>query len=110
MKDAFEKFFALVGFIAFIFVVIMFYRVFVEPKINGGTVIVVYPTQPAAYQPTQIVQPVQPIVVEPTWTPFYIISAPSTPEPAQNLDHVRTGITPGTTGNHDTGRTDNRTP
>ena len=67
-------------------------------------------------QPPVIIVPVTPIPplnqhtplsIEATWTPFYV--APTNP-PVDNPEHIRTGITPGTVGNHNPGRTDQRSP
>jgi hypothetical protein len=65
-----------------------------------------------ATQAAPVVLPTNPVpVIVETWTPFFVMpTATAQPISLPNDGHTRTGITPGTVGNHDPGRTDHRTP
>jgi hypothetical protein len=62
--------------------------------------------------PTQtpiVIEPATPVIVEPTWTPFYQM-ATVTPTESQARAGWEAPTPSGTTGNHNPGRTDKRTP
>lgn len=70
-------------FVAFIIVCILFYQVFVGPKIGGG---VVYPTvQPAIYLPDSaaVVAPIVPPAVQPAPRVVVAPTIPPSPVPAE---------------------------